>query len=186
MKLLKKLSVLAVFIATMATAQAQVGQINFLTLQNLATVGPFVFDVNGTTKLETGFLAQLYVGTTTDTSTYVAIGTPQVFQTGVLAGVINAGNVDVTGTAVGDSRFYQVRAWNSAGGTVTSFSSATVRGSSSAQSVVLGNSTLTDPTKQPPSANLHSSFSLAVVPEPTSIVLGIIGGSALLFRRRKI
>jgi len=84
--------------------------------------------------------------------------------------------VDVP-VAPGSSATFIVRAWQTSQG---SFENATSKGESQPFSVVVGGGTL-------PPSNLVglTSFVVTSVPEPSVIALGVLGASALLFRRRK-
>lgn len=149
-----------------------------------------VFDVNGTTPLSgSAFLGQLYVG-----ATALSLGkigsNPEPFQTGTPgAGFIAAGPIDVVDPILnaGSSAFYQLRAWQASGG--SSYEAAILSGVPTGQSqvmqITLGGTTAgTPPTLLVATANLHPSFALAV-PEPSVWAMGLLGGAALLFRRRR-
>jgi len=149
---------------------------------NGTTVNAPVFDTNGTTPLSgPGFLAQFYAGTVgTPEGSLQAIGTPIPFLTGGFAGYFSGGTVTVPGVAIGQMAALQLRAWNTASG--ATWELATIRGNSTAfTSPALG-----DPLNAStlPVPQGLTSFNL-VVPEPSTIALGVIGGLVLLFRRRK-
>jgi hypothetical protein len=144
-----------------------------------------IFDVNGTTLLAgTGFSVQLFYGSVgAADSALIALGSPASFFSGGLSGYFDGGNVAIPGFASGTQAQLQVRAWNNAGGTLTSFDSALVRGSSASfVSQALG--VASDPSTYPVMTGL-TSFQLAAVPEPTTIALGVLGGLGLLARRRR-
>jgi hypothetical protein len=184
----------AAMMVSFISAQAQtLGAIRFSTVNETPGFAQ-VFDTDGTTPLAgTGFSAQLWGSTSSNPATFVALGTPQTFATGPLAGFVGAGapfgpaavTYQVSGTTGGTPFFYQMRVWNNQGGTVTSFDSALIRGASGVTPVALGGSDGVNPTVPTPDANTHLAFSLAAVPEPSTIALGVLGGLVLMFRRRK-
>lgn len=88
----------------------------------------------------------------------------------------------VSGTySDGDPFYYVVRAWKLNSG--SAYADASIRGESTP---VVFRTLLTDPPS-PTTLNNWNSFALTggVVPEPTTVVLGVMGGLALLLRRRK-
>jgi hypothetical protein len=149
-----------------------------------------IFDENGTTRLAgTGFSVELLAGATAGSLQPIS-GAITSFLTGGSAGYFNNGGVAVAlpGLAPGSQPFFQIRAWNNAGGTITSYAAAT----SSGQSAIFqlqSPSVLGDPSAQPPipaqSMRGLTSFNLVPVPEPSTLVLGALGVAALFLRRRK-
>jgi hypothetical protein len=135
-----------------------------------------------------GFVGQIYISSTLN-GTYTAIGTPVGFRTDGGIGYIQGTDI-VTGSAINSTVFYQVRAWNSAAGSTfeqASASQAGIVGISESKQVTLGGTIAgSPPTVIPfPLANQHTSFSLAAVPEPTTVALAVMGGLGLLARRRR-
>ena len=151
------------------------------------------YDVGGTTPLGAGFLGQLYVGPRG--GVLAPIGTPQVFGLpNAPDGHIGVGELQITdpNLFLNSAADYRLRAWSSAvGGTsITSYEQAlTVNnahvGESAITAITLGGSPPPPALPVAAIANLHPSFTLAVVPEPSVLALGLLGGAALLFRRRK-
>jgi hypothetical protein len=88
--------------------------------------------------------------------------------------------VDVPGVAAGASANFVVRAWQTSAGSFDAAKAAGNFGESTPFAVTVGGGTL-------PPANLTTlqAFTVAVVPEPSVIALGVLGASALLLRRRK-
>ena|SRR2546425_303182 len=165
------------------------GQINFFTFnaQN-ANLGHVYSDPAKTMGLDGSYFGQLLGGTSA--SSLSPIGSPVSFLSGAAAGIINSGIVAITGTSPGDTYFYALAAWASAGGATYAAALAAPATSFLTDSRVVGTPiqvTLggTGPSGvvPVPTANAFNSFSL--VPEPSTIVLGLLGAGALLFRRRK-
>ncbi len=108
--------------------------------------------------------------------------------TSIIAG--SAGNFDgnfgyiptVTANANGA---FQVLAWE--GGAGSTFDTATIRGSSAIFSQATGIDSGPPSTPNPAILAIPGNIqlALAVVPEPSTIALGVLGGLGLLLRRRK-
>jgi hypothetical protein len=132
-----------------------------------------------------GYSAQLWAGPDADNlmPTTDAVGNPVIlpFRTGNAAGLIVSTVVTVPGVAGGGSGVAQMVAWdNSTGAT---WDEATIRG----MSEIIPISGLGAPGgATPPNSVGLTSFNLFVVPEPSTIALGVLGlGALLVFRRRK-
>ncbi len=186
---MKKLLFLAVCALATATALAQ-GTVNFNNRVSAASIDAPVFDVGGTTKLGPTFDAQLYAGP--NAGSLAAVGSVTPFKSGVLAGYFAGGSVAISTVAPGATASIQVRAWDASGG-ATSYEAALAAGVHTGESAIIQVATggVPDPTTGIPGfpANLTGlqSFSLVatVVPEPSTIALGLLGAGALLLRRRK-
>ena len=91
------------------------GQINFFTFnaQN-GNLGHVFKDPAKTMGLDGSYFGQLLGGTTA--SSLSPIGAPVSFLSGAAAGIINSGIVAITGTNPGETYFYALAAWASAGG----------------------------------------------------------------------
>jgi len=145
---------------------------------------PF-FDTDGTTKLAgTSFSAQLYYGVLgTVAGSLVNSGAPVVnFNSGGFAGFFAATpSVSLTGSGIGSTATVQFRAWDNRTG--ATWETASVRG----ESGVLTTPALGDPLNAAslPVVSSLASVTLAAVPEPTTIVLGLFGAAGLFIRRRK-
>ena len=168
-------------------------QLNFATA-NSGSSNP-VFDVDGTTKLDSTFFGQIYAGA--NAGSLVAVGS--AVQFGTVGGTPIAGaNGFIIGTSVsatsgslfgGSSGVYQLRAWT--GAATYELASTTVGakiGSSAVQNITFGGTPNGGGAPiTPPDVNLHNSFALTsvAVPEPATIALGLFGAAGLFIRRRK-
>jgi hypothetical protein len=126
-----------------------------------------------------GYTAQLWGSA--KGGTLAGLSPTTTFRTSSAAaqGYVNAVDVTVPGVAAGQVASLQLRAYNGA-----DFASSTQKGQSGTIDVSLGGGNL------PPAALAGlSGFSLAgggaVIPEPSTIALGVLGLAALMVRRRK-
>lgn len=167
-------------------------QLNFVTANGVS--GNPVFDVDGTTRLDSSFLGQIYAGA--DAQSLVAVGS--AVQFGTVGGTPNAAaNGFIIGNTVsatsgslfgGSAGVYQLRAWTGAATYEAATSTLGAKiGSSTVQSVTFGGTPNGGGAPlTPPDVSLHGSFAVTtVVPEPATIALGIFGAAGLLVRRRK-
>jgi hypothetical protein len=138
-----------------------------------------VYDVDGTTKLDGGaFKAQLYWGTTADS--LAAVGPILDFRAGAAAGYITSTTVTLEGVAGGTAGFVAMRAWATAAG--ASWDAAVASGSGWGTSSAIPITLAAAPTPPPGMVGLAS---FALVPEPSTIALGLLGLGVLALRRRK-
>jgi hypothetical protein len=129
----------------------------------------------------TAYTAGLWLSTD-DPNTVNPIGTVN-FGTGAFAGTFAAATFAVPGVAVGGTANLIVRAWDNAGGTITTWSSATIRGQSNAFNVTpLGNPI--DATTYPILVGMNAFSIAAAVPEPSIVALATAGAGLLLLRRK--
>jgi len=159
-----------------------------------------VLDVDGSTRVGSGFWGQLYVGV--NSGSLQKVGGPLEFASnsaglGFIAdpgtGVVWAQTVNSTTMPIGGGAGgYVLRAWS--GGVGSTFETASVTvgakvGSSAFTSVPAfgGNDALNTPTSNFPISNTHGGFQLSTVavPEPATIALGLFGAAGLFIRRRK-
>lgn len=104
----------------------------------------------------------------------------------VLAGRIANTVFNVPSAPNGQTAFFQIRAWDSS---FASFAAAQGAGAlTGASDVFSANTSLQNPGDPPPTpvslAGRYAGFAV-VVPEPSTIALGLIGAGSLLFLRRK-
>lgn len=143
----------------------------------------------------TNFFAQLFAspGTVTNQSLLVAVGTPVYFRTGVNAGyVVTASPVNpvvtITAAAPGGPVTIQMRVWSSAYPTC---SAAYQAGEYYGGSALLYLPATGNPNGSPPGLPVDlfglTGFSMNLegcIPEPSTLALVLLGGVALLIRRR--
>ena len=184
----KKLVVSLVGMTVAIGALAQ-GSLDFRNRNSTVTptIDAPVFDVDGTTRLSgAGFLAQLYFSTSsTGVGAIEVSGTPAPFRTGAGAGYWDYGadfTRIVSGVAPGVAGFFQVRVWEAAAG---SFAAAqggagkwTWSNGGGWLPITLGGS------GSPPSVP-SPLVGLTFIPEPSAVVLGLLGVAALLRRPLK-
>jgi hypothetical protein len=105
------------------------------------------------------------------------------FRTGAAASFyVNPLDVIVNGVQAGNAATVIVRAWDTAAG---SYDAAALRGESAPLTIsALGG---VNPTTGAivPTPDLAGLQSFTLVPEPSTIALGVLGAAALLYRRRK-
>lgn len=208
MKLTKRLLFSAVLALASAISAHATYQIGFNTLNDLSTPTNPVFDSDLTTRLSgaSGWVGQIYVSVGGGAFTAVkdvldGTSGAKSFATSGAAGWITAGgdltvnDASVTGNT---SAQYQLRVWNTANGStfeaayaaagakvgVSGSASGTVNLTQGVSTTLLGYSTGTAPIGYP-TANGFASFSVATVPEPATLALGLFGAAGLFIRRRK-
>jgi hypothetical protein len=186
----------AIFMAVMLTSAAVFAQGTVTFNNRIVTAGvDFKIGLENPVGNFVGFLegpgysAQIWGGLTADS---LAPSTPiTTFRTGAAAGYVNATTANLVGVpADAASAVIQIRAWDNMGGTVNSWADVIAqdpdmltiaRGSSGMVTLnAIGGNLNT-----PPNLVGFDAFNIAVVPEPSTIALGILGGAALLFRLRK-
>ena len=172
---MKKLIVAAAvgFLAVGALAQ---GQFNFGNRVTVAGIDAKVFMPDGSTPLSgAGYWAQAYVGT--DLESLQPVGTPVNFRTGAAAGYISS--VIVTTQFPGGTKVWvEMRAWEAP---AASYEAALADGRMFGKSDPI-QLTVAEAPNPPPDMVGLKSFSL--VPEPSTMALGLLGAAALMLRRR--
>jgi hypothetical protein len=181
--------IIAILVTSVAlagqTAAAADGTIVFNTANGFNT-NPALDNFGG--PLSGNFSGQLYFGASA--GSLAAFGTVQSFGT-LLAGQIFSVPSDQiqSGLAPGTTGVYEVRAWEApfasyeaavAGGGLygNSFDHVVSGATAIRPSIILGGNTFL-----PQTANQHGSF--ALVPEPTTMVLGLMGLGSLVAARRR-
>jgi len=208
---LKKLA-LSLLVASATTAAFAQGQVNFFTYNSSVTSRGNIYLAGGVTGVGAGYVAQLFIGTSTTVANLIPFGSLQTLTVSGAApnkgGVVNAGNLTIPWTLdpafdavlnpvsaydAGNPLWYEVRVWSSA---YTTWAQALANAATSAY----GSSALVKinslggqdfnqdilPPGTPSQLNAFANFSLSAVPEPGTMALAALGGaSMLLFRRRK-
>jgi hypothetical protein len=170
-------------------------------LSTQGTVDARIFDYNGTTPLAgTNFFAQLFIGTVSNAASLIPQGVIARFYPfgNGAGGYLNPSGTTIRATniAPGALGFVQLRAWTGAATYLEAVNTPGARiGMSSILNLVAGG------FGAPPSlpANLVGLQSFSLVgplyqppdqfgntPEPSTLVLGILGGIVLLSKRYKI
>jgi hypothetical protein len=173
---MKKLLVAVVAVLVSAASYAQ-GQVNFITVfGSPRTVDAPVSRPDGT-GAGAGYTAQLFL---LENGVYTALTPPTTFRTTSAAASFYVNDpgtpVTVPGHAPGTTAPLVLRAWETS---AASFDAAVIKGESpSPANILLGGGNL-------PPTNLTGLAGFTMVPEPSTIALGVIGGLALLLRRRK-
>ena len=162
--------------AGVSAAIAQDGNINFATFNNNPAKGKV--SMNGVGLTGPNWSGQLWGGTVNNINSMSPLGTPQPFSSAV-PGYISAtpSLVTATGSAPGDSYFYQLRV------SYAPYPFGVVQ-SSQIVSVVLGGTDAFGGFFTTPTANGFASFAI-VIPEPTTFTLAGLGLAALLVARRR-
>lgn len=179
---MKKLAIVAVcLLATVATYGQ--GQVNLANRDTASGLNAPIFDALGNKLDGAGYVAQLYVNGT-------GVGPIAEFRSGAGAGYIKTVAVD-TGLAYGAEAQVQIRAWRLAAGATwdAAFASTDTDpvgnyGMSKVITMTVSGITGGVPDLPKYIPNTLESFSL-VVPEPSTIALGLLGAAILFLRRRK-
>lgn len=177
-----------VAISTMAQ-----GTVKFLNKDDAAGINEPVYDVDKTTLVAgTDFVAQIWGGPSgTPEGSLTPQGATTVFRTGTRAGYFSntAFERTIQGVAAGAAATLQVYAWEAK---YPDLATAMANGGKFGKSIVF---TVPKTGGQGPDPNVppalpepilgFKSFSLQIIPEPSTIALGFLGAAALMFRRRK-
>lgn len=190
-KLLTAVALLTATFAAMAATPG--GTVQFSNLGSfIGTAAPVYLDAIGGTKLGANdFFAQLYAGPSADSLS--PVGVPVLFKssasTGLGTGLFDGGIIGIDSVLQGAPATLKVAAWDGKGG-ANSYDKALAAGNAAGFSgiitVVTGQPTDVSPPGFPGNmVGLQPWFvSASVIPEPTTIALGLLGAAGLLLRRR--
>lgn len=172
---MKKL-IVAAAVGLLAVGALAQGQFNFGNRVTIAGIDAKVFKPDGVTPLAgTDYWAQAYVGTSLDS--LAPVGSPVNFRTGAAAGYITS-TIVTTPFPGGTQVFVEMRAWEAGADT---FEAAVAGGKLFGKSDPI-QLTVAEAPNTPPDMVGLKSFSL--VPEPSTMALGLLGAAALMLRRR--
>lgn len=182
-----KRTAIALSIALTALTALGQGTLNF----NTKTVSALV-TVGGTAVTGPSYMGQLYVANPAAGNAFQAVGSPVAFYSGGVGSlkgyITTGGEVAVGFLAGGTSAQVMLKAWNSAAGSsfeAASGSATGIVGSSAPITVTLGNPLAVPPGTPADLTGLAGFAVTAVIPEPSTIALGLLGVAGLLIRRRK-
>jgi hypothetical protein len=163
--------ILALSMAAGVVSHAQ-GTVNFNTRVVADNIFARAFDLDGETPL-TGpeFRAQLWGGPSV--GAMAPLTNPVMFQDPPFDGYISAGTVVIPTVPPGGEAWLQVRAWVITTG--PTWEAASLRGESNVITINAGS-----PPIPPPNLIGLQPF---IIPEPSTIVLAVLGAFALLLRR---
>jgi hypothetical protein len=183
---MKKLLITVALTAAVCVSTYAQGTVDFRN-RITGTLDVPVFAADTTTRLgDAGYVAQLYFSATQGGSYSAVTAAPSPFRTGTGAGYWNAGADStriLTGIAGGTTAWLQVRVWELARGATydAAVAAGSLYGISTPFSVTAGGGGV--PPSSP--AFMTGLASFALVPEPSTIALGVLGLAGLLFIRRR-
>jgi hypothetical protein len=156
------------------------GTVNFANIG--ATLDAPILNLTGAKASGSKYKVELLAGATAGSLTPVPGGLTALSDNASAAGYFLGGTVTLANQAGGSKPFFQVRAWDSTGGAL--YATAAIRGESTV--FQLGGAGLGGGGTPPaPPSDLIGLTSFRLVPEPSVIALALVGGAALLLRRRK-
>ena len=172
------------------------GQVNFN--NRILGTSAQVYSAPGVLAAGTAFYAQLFAadGVGQSEGSLVGVGTPVNFRTSAGAGYVQeVGTTTFDGTAVnttvnvtavnGGAVTLQLRAWSSA---FSSYAAAVAGGGAYGKSALLNLASTGNPNATPTPGlpvNLDGLTGFTMVPEPSTMALGVLGVGSLLFLRRR-
>jgi len=138
-----------------------------------------------------GITAQLYIQTTPG-GLFTPLSPTTTFRTSSPAATFFVNEINpfaVTGVLPGQSATFKLVAYDTTAGSyeaATAPGSAFLNGESAAFTIAqLGGTPVGGAPIPTPSLNGLQGFQLTIVPEPSTIALGVLGGAALLYHNRK-
>ena len=179
---MKKLLVALAAVLVTAATYGQ-GQVNFQNFEALTDASRGVYRPGGTQGAGAGVTAGLFLVVNGALSA-TPLGTTTFFTDPGAEFLYNPVDVTLPGNPGGTTVTLRVRAWDTALGSFANATSANgLRGESLDFTQALGGDPGGGGTPTPPTFLQAPGFIL--VPEPSTIAFGVIGGLALLLRRRK-
>lgn len=172
---MKSLLLFAALTVVGVTAHAQ-GQFNFGNRVILSAIDAKAFWIDGVTPLAgDAFWAQAYVGQSIDS--LAPVDAPVHFRTGAAAGYITTKTV-TTPFAGGTQVLVEMRVWEASGG--NTYEAAVAAGKYFGRSMPVQLTVAVAPSTPPDMVGL---MSWVLIPEPSPLVLSLLGAGALLWRR---
>jgi len=188
---MKKVATLALSLWASAVVSHAQGTVNFANAGAGFNAQVYIDVVGGSQFAGAGYMAQLLLVGTGGSLT--PVGNVANFIAGA-NGYFNGGAVTVPGIAAGANATFQIFAWNGASGqaayapALAAWQAGLIYGGyakpDAGVTIALGGAP--GPPQGPPNALVGlQPWNVTIVSEPSTIALGIIGGLALLLRRRK-
>jgi hypothetical protein len=173
------LTAIAVFASVGALAQ---GTINMNSYPSITGARQNVLNSDGTPVAGADFWVQMYAGASP--TSLAPVGAAINFQTGAAAGLFRDTAARVVPTVTpGADAIVQIAAWEASGGSTLEAAMAAGKkwGKSDPFTVKTGGD------GQPPAlpGNMTNFKGFSLIPEPSTIALGLLGAASLLFFRRK-
>jgi hypothetical protein len=185
---MKKFATLAISLWASAVVSHAQGTINFANAGAWGLAQVHIDTITGPLVATTSYMAQLLlVGAG---NSFTAVGAPANFVGSGGPGFFNGGVVAVPGVALGATATFEVFAWDGASGqaaydvALAAWQGGSIHGGYS-NPVTVPTGGGGTPAGPPGALTGLNPWFVNVVPEPSTIALGIIGGLALLLRRRK-
>jgi len=179
-KLLAVLAVLAVVSVSSKTYAAD-GTVN---LTNYDSNNPIMYQATPSSAVVNlpiaGSFVQVLGGATAGSLQVLSSSTGQSMFTLAEAGFFDGGFGVVPGVAENGTAQFQVRAWRDA----ATFDAAIEKGASATYAQPTGTNPPL-PNLPSPAASVMPSFTVTGIPEPSTVILGLLGATVLLFRRRQ-
>lgn len=177
---MKTLLFASAMVAAAATTLAQ-GTIKFSNYSPADSINALVY-APGAVKLGTAYLGQLYAGASIDSLAPVGAAVAFKDASGVGTGIVSGGTV-TTALAAGSTAYVQLKAWEASGG--ASYEAAKNSGKMFGSSEIVKIDALGGGGSPPAvPAPLKGLQSFTLVPEPSTLALGVLGAAALMLRRR--
>ena len=188
---MKKVATLAISLWASAVVSHAQGTVNFANAGAGFNAQVYIDVVGGSQFAGAGYMAQLLLVGAGGSLT--PVGNVANFIAGA-NGYFNGGAVTVPGVAAGATATFQVFAWNGASGqaayapALAAWQAGLIYGGFSLPDpagVTIATGGAGNPPGPPAGLVGLQPWAVTIVPEPSTIALGIIGGLALLLRRRK-
>jgi len=188
---MKKFAILAISLWASAVVSHAQGTVNFANGGTTLNAPVHIDTLTGPLVANNSYMAQLLLVGTGGSLT--PIGSVASFLGAAAPGYWLPSVVTVSGVAAGASATFQVFAWNGAAGQATyapalaAWQAGLIYGGYSLPNagVTVATGGVGTPASPPSELTGLQPWAVTIVPEPSTIALGIIGGLALLLRRRK-